>query len=175
MHKSIVKSASIILSCVITLLLGCSQGLAPEERNMKSGPGLIRGKIIYQGGINSWSNAPDSVIGMRAAAFLIYPLPDSAGIINELLQSRAFVSGLTSLPIFVDSSDFEIAIPKPPVTVQYLAIAQQITSDLNTQKVVGVYTTSGDNTKPSSIYVDNGDTVTVRIIVDFTNLPPQPF
>ena len=71
MHKSIVNSASIILACVITFLLGCSEGLAPEEKNTKTGPGLIRGTIIYKGGLNSWSNAPDSVIAMRAAAFLI--------------------------------------------------------------------------------------------------------
>ncbi len=160
---------------VLTLLLiSCSEGLAPPEPEAKVGPGLLRGTIIYIGGKDSWLNAPDSVIAIRAAGFTAYPLPDSAGIINELLEGRAIISGFPSLPLFVDSTTFEIPILKPPMTLQYFAIAQQTSTDLNNQTIIGVYSDK-PNFAPLPIVVRSGDTVNIRILVDFKNLPPQPF
>ena len=54
-------------------------------------------------------------------------------------------------------------------------IAKQVSVDLNAQKVVGIYTLSGDNTKPTQLEIQPGDTIFIRIIVDFASLPPQPF
>jgi hypothetical protein len=60
------------------------------------------------------------------------------------------------------------------MTLQYFAIAQQTSSDLNDQTIVGVYTDK-PNFDPLPITIRSGDTVNIRIIVDFKNIPPQPF
>jgi hypothetical protein len=156
------------------LLHSCGEGLAPLN-DKGSGPGFIKGTIRYVNGRNGWNDSKDSLIAVRAAAFTVYPLPDSAGIINELLAGRAYVSGLETLPIRVDSAQYIISITQSPVLIRYIAIALQYTSDLNSQRVIGVYSTAGDNKQPSPLYVPAGDTVTADITVDFNNLPPQPF
>lgn len=159
---------------LLMLLISCGEGLAPPEPELKKGPGLLRGTIIYEGGVQGWENAPDSVVAIRAAGFTAYPLPDSAGIINELLNGRAVISGFNSLPLFVDSSTFEIPIDNTPMTLKYFAIAQQTSIDLNDQTIVGVYSNAPDFT-PLPIMIGPGDTVSVTIKVDFRNRPPQPF
>lgn len=175
-HSEYMKTTitSLCLVFFSILLISCGEGLAPPEPELKKGPGLLRGTIIYEGGVQGWQFAPDSVIAIRAAGFLSYPLPDSAGIINELLNNRAVISGFASLPIFVDSSTFEIPIANAPITLQYFAIAQQTSVDLNDQTIIGVYTNSPDFT-PLPITIGSGDTVSITIKVDFRNRPPQPF
>jgi len=168
------RSSQFIFLFLFLLFNSCGEGLAPPEPEKSMVPGLLRGTIVYVGGKEGWVNAPDSVIAIRAAGFIKYPLPDSAGIINELLEGRAIISGLLSLPLFVDSSTFEIPIPAPPMTLQYFAIAQQTTTDLNSQTIVGVYSDKS-NFDPLPIVIRSGDTVNIRITVDFRNLPPQPF
>ena len=170
------KSTYTIFSFIFLLLLliSCGEGLAPPEPEIKQGPGLLRGTIIYEGGVQSWKNAPDSVVAIRAAGFTAYPLPDSAGIINELINGRAVISGFNSLPLFVDSSTFEIPIPNTPTTLKYFAIAQQTSIDLNDQTIIGAYSNTPDFT-PLPIVIGSGDTVSVTIRVDFRNRPPQPF
>ncbi|MFZ9760447.1 MAG: hypothetical protein ACO3EO_10200 [Candidatus Kapaibacteriota bacterium] len=160
--------------CFLLLLISCGEGLAPPEPETKVGPGLLRGTIVYAGGKAGWANAPDSVVAIRAAGFTKYPLPDSAGIVNELLEGRAIISGFVSLPLFVDSTVFEIPIPNPPMTLQYFAIAQQTSTDLNDQTIVGVYSDKS-TFDPLPIVIRSRDTVTISILVDFTNIPPQPF
>jgi len=167
------KDRIILFFALILLLISCGEGLAPSEPEAKVGPGLLRGTIVFKGG-KDWLNAPDSVIAVRAAGFTAYPLPDSAGIVNELLEGRAIISGFQSLPLFVDSTTFEIPIPKPPMTLQYFAIAQQTSTDLNDQTIIGVYSDK-PNFAPLPIVIGSGDTVNIRITVDFNNLPPQPF
>jgi hypothetical protein len=170
------KSIFFSIYLVIAMLLAsCSEGLAPPEPTLKKGPAFIKGTIVYKGGKDSWLLDKDSAYAIRAAAFTQFPLPDSAGIVNELLNGRAFISGFTSLPTYVDSSNFEIQIPEAPATIKYIGIAKQISVDLNAQKVVGIYTLSGDNTQPTQLEVQPGDTTYIRIEVDFASLPPQPF
>jgi len=171
MHHRITSFSALVL---LIFLLSCGEGLVPPEPDLKIGPGLLRGTIIYEGGVQGWVNAPDSVVAIRAAGFLSYPLPDSAGIINELLNGRAVISGFTSLPIFVDSSTFEIPIENTPTTLKYFAIAQQTSIDLNDQTIIGVYSNTPDFA-PIPITINSGDTVSIVIKVDFRNRPPQPF
>ncbi|MCE2756181.1 MAG: hypothetical protein LW818_09390 [Ignavibacteriae bacterium] len=168
------RNTSYTFIFLLLLLISCGEGLAPPEPDLKVGPGLLRGTIIYEGGVQGWENAPDSVVAIRAAGFLSYPLPDSAGIINELLNGRAVISGFTSLPVFVDSSTFEIPIENTPTTLKYFAIAQQTSIDLNDQTIIGVYSNFPDFT-PIPITIKSGDTVSIVIKVDFRNRPPQPF
>ena len=166
-------SIGIVIS-ILLLLSSCGEGLAPPIPEEKQGPGLLRGTIIYEGGVQGWNDAPDSVVAIRAAGFTAFPLPDSAGIVNELLEGRAIISGFTSLPLYVDSTIFEIPIPNPPLTIKYFAIAQQTSADLNDQTIVGVYG-SMPNFTPIPITINAADTISIVIKVDFRNRPPQPF
>ena len=168
------RNTSYTFIFLLLLLISCGEGLAPPEPDLKVGPGLLRGTIIYEGGVQGWENAPDSVVAIRAAGFLSYPLPDSAGIINELLNGRAIISGFTSLPLYVDSATFEIPIENTPTTLKYFAISQQTSIDLNDQTIIGVYSNSPDFT-PLPITIGSGDTVSISINVDFRKRPPQPF
>jgi len=168
------RNTSYTFIFLLLLLISCGEGLAPPEPDLKVGPGLLRGTIIYEGGVQGWENAPDSVVAIRAAGFLSYPLPDSAGIINELLNGRAIISGFTSLPLYVDSATFEIPIENTPTTLKYFAISQQTSIDLNDQTIIGVYSNSPDFT-PLPITIGSGDTVSITINVDFRKRPPQPF
>lgn len=154
----------------LLILLGCDGGLNPENSSGVTGKTILHGRIIYKGGPSAWP-AKDSVFAIRAVAFKTYPPKD---ILNEVISGNAYFT-LETLPLFVDSSDFELEIPDAPVSLKYIAIAQQYTDSITSQKAVGVYTLSGDNTKPSAIAVEKGRTYNIRINVDFSNLPPQPF
>ena len=60
--------------------------------------------------------------------------------------------------------------------MKYIVVTKQADSVLITnQKVIGVYTQTGDKTKPSSFFIEKGKINYVDIFVDFNNLPPQPF
>ena len=150
------------------MLFGCDEGLAPKKVTEKS---FLTGTIVYVGGKDAWPT--DSVIAVRVASFINYPFTDSLGIINEILNGNAYFT-VESLPLFVDSTNFSIEITKPPVLLKYIAVARQLDSNIASQQVIGVYTLSGDKTKPSTLLIEEGKTYNIRIEVDYKNLPPQP-
>ena len=155
-----------VLFLLSIFLLACDQGLAPPPTQPNS---FLSGLIQYVNGKNKWP-PKDSVIDIRAVAFKNYPPAD---ILNAVTKGDAFYSA--SLPLFVDTASFSIEIPEPPLTINYLVVAQQYGS-LMEWRVIGVWTLSGDNTKPSSVQVEPGKTYDgLNIFVDFDNLPPQPF
>lgn len=160
----------IIVFILCLILISCDGGLNPENSIIKSGKAILKGTIIYKGGIESWVNA-DSVYGIRVVAFKKFP-PDD--VIQEILIGNAYFT-LESLPLFVDSSSFEIEISDAPSDLQYIAVAQQFADSITAQRVVGIYSQSGDNTKPSVLRVEPQKSYFIRIDVDFNNLPPQPF
>ena len=159
---------TILLSVLV--FYGCNQGLAPPPLQTSTNS-YITGLITYVGGANKWPSK-DSVIAIRVVAFQDYPPKD---IITELTEGKAFVTGLQSLPLFVDTSSFSIEIPTTPVLIKYIAVAQQYTDSLTAERAVGVYTLSGDNTKPDSLTIQTGKSYFVKIKVNFDSLPPQPF
>jgi hypothetical protein len=154
----------------ISLLLGliaCDGGLYPPEPAQKA---FVAGTITYKNGKSDWPPA-DSVIELRLVGFRNYPPGD---ILSELTKGNAFFTQDT-LPRFVDSSSFSLEISKPPVELKYIAVAQRYGSILQ-WKAIGVFTLTGDNTIPSPLIVKPGDNIrNINIIVDFKNLPPQPF
>lgn len=161
------------LSLLLTFIASsCQEGLAPVGKvNLNS---YINGIIRYVGGKAKF---PDSsqVFGIYAAAFKKFP-SDSGGIINEILKGNVYLK-LESLPYPADSSEFSLEIPyaDAPVNIEYIVIAMQTGSSIQSQKAIGVFTESGDNTKPSQIFVEKGRTYNINIKVDFDSLPPQPF
>jgi hypothetical protein len=167
MKQNIIIYINIILSLI---LYSCDMGLAPKEPAKKS---YISGEISYKGGKDKWPPA-DSVFEIRLVAFKNYPLSDSSSILRELTDGNAYFT-LDTLPRFVEKSYYSLEINDPPVLLKYIAVAQRY-GNLFQWRVIGVYTESGDNLKPSSLLVNPGDSLkNINIQVDFQNLPPQPF
>lgn len=155
-----------IIIIFLLVLNSCNEGLAPPPPIAKS---YIKGMITYKGGKPKWPPA-DSVKDIRVVAFKNYP---PANIIAELTSGNAFYS--ESLPKFTDTTSYILEFAKPPVYVKYLVVAQN-TGTIMDWRAIGVYTLSGDQTKPDSIYVKEGMIYKdININVDFDNLPPQPF
>lgn len=160
-----------LLSLIIILIASsCQDGLAPIGNiNPNS---FIQGTIRYVGGKSKF---PDSskVFGIYAAAFKKFP-SDSSGLVNEFLMGNLYLT-LESLPYPSDSSEFTLEIIDAPVNIEYIVIAMQTDSSIESQMAIGVYTESGDNTNPSQLYIDKSKTYHINIKVDFDSLPPQPF
>ncbi len=169
MRKAIISAAIVLLLC----LFSCGEGLSPTSEDQSDAPkeSYIHGSVYYKGGEESF---PDSVFGIFVAAFKTMPT-DSSGIIEELMSGNAYFN-LNSLPYPADSSVFSLEIPDPPTTLEYIILSMQYdSSSIEAQRVIGVYTESGDNTKPSALKIERDTSYNITIYVDFDNLPPQPF
>jgi len=160
----------ILILLSILLFSSCNKGLDPTEIKL---PSYLRGRITYLGGAPKWP--PDSTVkAIRVFAIQPQPKYDSTGVFNMISAGKLFWSNL--LATFVSNDTFSVEIPYPPVVINYLAVVQNW-GTIAQWRVVGVYTITGDNTKHSSIQVlDRGRNYdSLNIIVDFDNLPPQPF
>lgn len=151
----------------IFFVISCDGGLEPLPLNQKT---ILSGTINYIKGKDHWP-LQDSVLAIRVAAFK--KLPDSS-IIGEIISGNAYFTQ-ESLPLNVDSSNFSFEIKDAPVNLAYIAVVQQFDSLITSQKVIGIYTVTGDKTKPSQLSVEKGKTFSIKIDVDFDNLPPMPF
>ena len=158
----------IIYIFILIFIIGCNEGLAPMNESQKS---YLNGILVFQGGKVAWPK--DSVIAIRVAAFKNYPFSGSSGIMQEILNGNAYFT-VESLPLYVDSASFSIEITSLPVLLKYIGVAQQLDSNILDQRVIGVYSETGNNTQPSSIFIEEGKTYNIRIVIDFNNLPPQP-
>lgn len=172
MNVSLSKIFFTIVSFTTLLTIACNEGLKPEpEVSTLSGKGFIKGTLIVKNGIEGWKKSKDSIITVRVAGFLDNPPSD---IINSVLNGKAYLNSDT-VALYQDSTDFYIPINDSPKTIQYLGVALQYQkSSFLAQRVIGIYTESGDTDKPSTIVVMPRDTVKVRIYIDFEKLPRQP-
>lgn len=177
-----------VLSFVLSFFLSsCDGGLQLPPPDPP--PTTVSGVITYRGGRASWPPA-DSVVTVRIAAFKSLPTA-SAGIINAVLSRDAFFAPEalvldSTLTKFADSTRYTIVIGEPvPEVLNYIAVVILVdpaavtntTALFNPRswRVVGVYTTSGDNRQPSPLRLRAGTDHRADITVDFRNLPPQPF
>lgn len=170
-------SNALCLFLIVIQLNACQEGLAPNNTHNPDNKTYLTGTIRYKGGLSNWKYAKDSLTAIRVVAFKT--IPDSAGILKDILAGNVFVSPKNigeSLPINVDSSMYSIEFSDVPVNLLYIAVAQQYGADLTKQqRVIGLYTLTKDLTKPSSIFVEKGKNNNADIEVDFQNIPPQPF
>ncbi len=157
----------LILFAALTILLSCDGGLHPPEDKEDS---ILEATIHYKGGISQWPDS-NTVKAIRLAAFKTYPPGD---IISEFTAGNVYFT-LMSLELFTDSSNVRLEISSPPVELKYIVVVQQYDSSFSSQKAIGVYTTTGDQSKPSAILVEPGNSYPISINVDFKNPPPQPF
>ncbi|MFN3781115.1 MAG: hypothetical protein ACK4SO_02940 [Candidatus Kapaibacteriota bacterium] len=149
------------------LLLSCQEGLDPTSQQQES---YLKGNVVVISGVNSWPKL-DSALELRVVGFKEYPPQD---LFNDIISNNAFISD--SLPRFVDTIPFQLKIEKPPVEIRYLVAALRY-GTIFEWKVIGVY--SDEMTyerKPKIIFVPKGKVIeNITILVDFRNLPKQPF
>jgi len=163
----------ILLLLSFTIFISCQEGLKPEAYEEIPTTSALAGVVEFLGGKEKF---PDSskVFGVHVAAFKKFP-KDSSGILPEILKGNVYVN-LTSYSYPADSIEFSIDIKDAPVNLEYIVVSMQTVKDtVNSQRVIGVYTLSGDNTQPSQLMIDRAKKYFIRIKVDWDNLPPQPF
>lgn len=174
----------------ISLALGaCDGGLKPPPPAPQGATTTVSGTITYRGGRAAWPRA-DSVVNVRIAAFKSLPTA-SSGIIQAVSSGDAYFAPTalsldSTLTKFADSTQYQIVITDPvPTQVSYIAVAvlvdssarSNITAIFNPRawRILGVYTTTGDNRQPSTLVLKPQTDHRANITVDFRNLPPQPF
>lgn len=157
----------ILISIFIILLSSCDGGLEPLGVEQKS---ILDVSLKFVDSDKNWP-PQDSILALRVAAFK--KMPDSS-IINDIIAGNAYFD-FTSLPLFVDSAGTRFEITDAPVDLVYIAAVQQFDSLITSQRVVGIYTVTGDKTKPSQLKVEKGKNYSINIDIDFNNLPPMPF
>jgi hypothetical protein len=153
--------------CAVALLSGCG-GLDPTSIPPFTG---ITGTVNVEGGEAAWPQ--DSAYEMRAAAFLTKPLKPE-DVISAVLQQKASISD--SLPRFKGSVPYSIAVTGAPKTFLYVVVALRTGPDFfKDWKMIAVHSVVNDPLQPSPVTVAPEQTVVIPFVVDFSNLPPQPF
>ena len=170
MNKFNVKHNILFPVLLINLILvGCEeQGLNP---NKISEPG-------FGGTISYISKIPvDSLHDLRIVAVPYFPVDTTfeevlAKIINRVI---AYSENIMSTADSGKSVEYKLFVK--PQTYFYVAMVQQYGSnELHDWKVVSVYGYSASTLSPKSVVVrDDEFTQGINFIVDFYNLPPQPF
>lgn len=156
-----------LVVCATSFLLGCG-GLDPTAIPPFTG---ISGTVTVEGGEAAWPQ--DSVLEMRAAAFLTKPIK-STDVITAVLQQQASISD--SLPRFKGSVPYSIVVNGAPKTFTYVVVAMRVGPDFfKDWKMIAVYSIVNDPLQPTPVTVENAQTVVIPFVVDFSNLPPQPF
>jgi hypothetical protein len=158
-----------ILFLIILLLPGCADhGLSPSDSDSDKLPGF--GGVIR---VKSQLPPSDSLRDLRVVAFRNYP---PLNIVLDVASKKAVFTD-TTIVIKGDISSYRIQNSDAIGEFKYVVVAQQFGPNIFTDwRVVGVYTTTMDVTKPSSISVPLGTFLSaIDIDVDFYNPPPQPF
>jgi len=150
----------------LAMLPGCDEGLAPDPP-VSELPGFS-GTVSV---ISEWPTS-DSVRDFRVVAFRSYPPSD---IRTEVINGTAVFSD--ELAYATTQQQYTIANAQLHGVYEYIVVAQQYGANLFMDwRVVGVFTTSGDVTQPSSVDLGTGRFLRgIDIEVDFDSLPPQPF
>lgn len=152
---------------LLIFLVSCDGGLAPINKEDKAN---LEVKLNFVKGISNWPPL-ESFKALRVACFT--KMPDS-NIMHEILSGNAYFN-LESLPMYVDTTSVNFEIKIIPTEFKYIAAIQQYDTLITAQKVIGIYSTTGDNTKPSTLLIDKKINYSINIDIDFDNLPPMPF
>jgi hypothetical protein len=158
---------TIFLFLMLFVFAACDHGLGPTTEITG-----MAGSISYL----NWPT-PDSLLDLRLVVFKNYP-PEN--ILLTVLTDTAFVyPGLEvpapGLPLCVDMTAFEMKID--PGTYDYVVVAQRFGPEVTADwQAVGQYDTTLSDSLPTSITITRGELLKeINIVVDFHQLPPQPF
>ena len=162
------KHIKYISSLFLLILAGCDGGIAPLPDE---------GKAVFSGTITFVGDWAVSVTRTHLVAFkneLVEPSDFFPP--NLSYASDEIVPGST---VFEYRSDEFAFIDINPGIYNYIAVVQSTTASFSLNRgdwfVVGVYYAGGDTTKPGTMTLNAGRTVSgINIICDFNNPPPQP-
>ena len=157
---------ALIMLCT-SMLFSCG-GLDPADVPPAA---FIEGNVTFVGGSSAW---PDSnVVQVLVVAFEEQPIHVDS-ILASLLAGKASLSD--TLPGYSDVAPYQIEVTGPPRKYEYLVVAMQNGPSILTDwLMISVYAPSGDPAMPGMVLVKPAETVEIDFIVDFDNLPPQPF
>jgi hypothetical protein len=166
----VIRSKLFFLTTALAVAIVASScgGLDPAEVPPRS---FLKGTVTFVGGQSSW---PDTnVYDVRVVAFENQPtVVDS--VLAAILAGKAVISD--GLPLRVDRTAYAIQITDPPRTFRYVVVALQNGPQLLSDwLMLSVYTPSGDPADPGTVDLGKGQELVIDFIVDFNNLPPQPF
>ncbi|MCB2204339.1 hypothetical protein KQI65_06275 [bacterium] len=160
------RYATYYLSVVFLFVAAaCDHGLSPDDAEVDPG---FSGTLRISG---PWAPV-DSVKDFRVVAFRNYPPKD---ILSEVVLGSAVFSD--ELPYGDAEIQYAVQDPALDGAFAYIVVAQNYGDDpFQDWRAVGVYTLTGDVSKPSPVDLGSGSFVEgIDITVDFYNLPPQPF
>jgi hypothetical protein len=160
----------LFLGFLIYIISGCDKGIEPAAPT----PTGFSGTVTFTG---TWPK------GIQRTHVVVF---------NHFIQSSADFSP-PNLSFVVDSipygsktftynsviNSFISLLQVSPGDYKYIIVAQSKTPALSLDRkdwfVVGVYTTTGDQSKPGTMLISDGmNTPGININVDFNNSPPQP-
>ncbi len=149
---------------LLMILLGsCGEGLEPNFATFPENKSTIYGTITFKG---QWPSV-DSLKDLRVIGIKNFPPKDfqTAFFSGDILFTD------NTLDFFTNSVDYVITIEDAPLTIEYLAVAQNY-GGLLEWKSVGVYQ---EDEVPHILNVEKGKSLEANFTVDFDNLPQQPF
>ncbi len=143
-----------LLPALLLLASACDGGLEPPDTST----GAIRATITYPP-LDQWPSA-DSLRDLRFVALRFVPR-DTTDFFD--LNRISFSDGLTRRVL----ADTIVLAGIPATFYPYAGVAQRFSPNVLDQRVVGVVPGDG-------FLVPRGDTVDVRVTVDFRSPPPFP-
>jgi len=156
-------------------LFGCDeQGLNPNDSaaNVESETG-------FSGTITYVSKIPpeDSLRDLRVIAVPYFPVDTSFGEVFLKVINGIIVFGDNIKSTADSGKTVEYKLLAKPQTYYYVAVVQQYgTVIVQDWRVVSVYRDSLSSSTPDTVTVKEGEITTgINFVVDFYNLPPQPF
>jgi len=159
----------IILINLVFFLSSCDQGLSPEMADIKVG---FSGEITF---IGEWYKE----VTQTHVVLFKDPLlsKEDFNVFNLKYVSDSIANGSEFYKYSTDQNSLIENIEAGDYA--YLAVAQSKREVLSLNredwKVVGVYYTEGDTTKPGTLTIPEKSFVdSVNIVCDFNNPPPQP-
>ncbi len=145
---------------------GCG-GLDPADLPPES---FVNGVVRYVGGAPAW---PDTMLEVRVVLFDSQP-PVADSVLGAIVNGNAAFSD--TLARFSDSTAYSLNVDGTPRTFRYVVVAGRVGPNLlQDWKMLALYADEANPGTPKPLEVGVGQTVRVDFVVDFANLPPQPF
>jgi hypothetical protein len=166
------QKISAVVYCLVLLQFGCDKGLEPGSVIT---PGF-GGEIYYNSAI-PLKPPLDSLFDLRVVAVPYFPVDTSFYVIFRKIINDTIAYSPASIPTADSGKTVSYEMLVKPKSYYYIAVVQQFGPDVFSQwRVVGIYGYSAASPSPKPVTVPSGGFIKgINIVVDFKNLPPQPF
>ena len=158
----------------VYFITGCGKGIEPEPEKIITGQTGFSGKVTFTGNWPAGIKRTHVVVFKNELADSTYFLPPNLAFVIDSIsyRSQEYVYNSVEnnfIPLFqLVAGDYK-----------YIVVAQSKTPEISLDRkdwvIVGVYNIGGDQSKPKTLTIQDGEIIPdVDIIVDFNNPPPQP-